>query len=336
MALRNYELHLNTRDLLSDGSSLSRWQVNLDAAIEGTNASYFEVQVSSFECPYTWLDWSATLNNTRLLLDDALVFTLDDGYYTADEMAEALTDAAGFPYTVTFNRRNGRFTLVNTDATEHIINAAASDYCRYLGFGTVDWTIAAGATVSAPYAFSTATVKALYLHASFPGDNAFQSTDGYVVRQAQILDKMSVDVNHGELICWGAYDSSTFAAHVHASAIKQFRIALVDQRGRDIDLQGQSCTITLQVDLMAGEATGEFGAVAHEQMVAGAPRKGRANPFAAQLAAQEDVPEEVDASGEYEAPEEPMPMLPPPPRPDDRTDLRLKAQALLLGAGSSK
>ena len=150
MALRNYELHLNTRDLLSDGSSLSRWQVNLDASIDGTNASYFAVQVSSCEIPYSWLDWSTTLNNTRLGVDGVWAFILEDGYYTADEMAEELTAAAGFPYTVTFNRRNGRFTLVNTDATEHTINAGASDYCRYLGFGTVDWTIAAGVTISAP------------------------------------------------------------------------------------------------------------------------------------------------------------------------------------------
>jgi hypothetical protein len=200
----------------------------------------------------------------------------------------------------------------------------------FLGFGQVDWTIAAGATVSAPGAFSAATVKALYVHASFPGDNAFQSTEGYVVRQSQILDKMSVDVNPGELICWGAYDSSTFAAHVHSSSIKVFRIALVDQRGRDIDLQGQHCTITLQVDLMAGEASGEFGAIAHTQMAQPVAVKGRTNPFATQLAATVAA-NPIEPSIQAFEPlvvDESQPLL--EPRPDDLTDIRLKAQALLF------
>jgi len=274
------------------------------------------------------LDWSPTLDTVNLGLDGAWAFILDAGYYTADEMADELTNAAGFPYTVTFNRRNGRFTLANTDATEHTINAGASDYGFFLGFGSVDWVIPAGATVSAPGAFSSATVKALFLHASFPGDSAFQSTDGYVVRQSQILDKMAVDVGPSELICWGAYDSSTFAAHVHSSSIKQFRIALVDQRGRDIDLQGQSATITLQVDLMSGDAAAEFGAIEHTQMAEPTSSKGRVNPFAAQLAAPvEVVGEAVEADATLPAP---LGLPSPQPRSDDVTDIRLKAQALLL------
>jgi hypothetical protein len=101
MALRNFELHLNTRDLLSD-SGLARWQVNLEAEIKGSTSTYFQIQVSSFECPYTWLDWSSTLNTVALAMDGAYVFILEDGYYSAVEMATQLTDAAGFPYTVTY------------------------------------------------------------------------------------------------------------------------------------------------------------------------------------------------------------------------------------------
>jgi hypothetical protein len=332
VVVKNYEVHLNTNDLLSDGSGLSRWQVSLRSAIETVKPNdYFAVQVSSAEIPYTWHDWSPTLDTVRLYMDGVLCFTLPEGYYTADEMATALSEEAAFPYTVTFSRRTGALLLENNDSTTHTINTTLSRFCRFLGLGSaVDVAIAGGSTVEAPYAFSNATVRSLQLRGSFPGDNAYTSTSyRYQIVQAQIIDKLAVDVNPEELLCWGAFNSSTFSVHVHTSSIKQFRLALTCQDGYEIALR-QDCTITLQIDLMrplmAQAATQRPQNPTQMSNVVRSKGSRLTDPFSQQLALGG-----LDGSFADEAYDAPLPVL-PTIRDDDLQDLMLKAQALNLEA----
>ena len=333
-SLKNYEIHLNTRDLVPDAVGQSRYTVVLPEPIQSsTDGDHFVVSLASAEIPISWYAFSAGLSNVQLWMAGVLQYTLPEGNYSATDLATVLTGDSAFPYSVTWSRRTDKLTLTNTDATTHTINCGASDLCYYLGLGTTNLTITAGSTVVATNCLNIATVKSLFIHASFSADNTMMSTTDGII-QAAVIDKVAVNQNPSTLLCWGAYDSATFGIHVHDSQIRGFRFAILDQSSRDIDFNGLSLGLSFLIELRSpSTARPDLQPYPLQQIQAQHPSSlgRRGGPM---LDFEQDALDALDARTDAQADGQTDQLEQEQfgERPDDILDLRLRARALMDGA----
>jgi hypothetical protein len=319
------EIHLETSLLASDWSGA--YTVVLDPAIEtGQPGQWFSLQISSLELPYTWHDFSEALDTSLLFVDDTAALELV-GWYTAEEIA---IEISTLPWaTVTYRQRDGRLVIKNTSDTSHTMNCGYSRLCYFLGLWDGDATIAAGATAVAPGVLSTSTVKAVYLHCNLPGQATYQVGQGTygIALQSLVVDKIPVTVNPLELLCYGGTSTSDFETKFVLNELRGFQFSLSTESGHPLQLNGRSVSLTFQVDVFSdGESYTSTMQAPINQLQSGLGSFPVSMQAGASLLGGTDTYGYADDVALNQSPAE-LPVA-PAERPDDGTDLRLKARIL--------
>lgn len=129
------------------------------------------MQVLSCEIPMSFTQFSTALQNTTLVIDGASL-TVPDNNWTASTLTNQLT--GNTTLTFTYDESTNRVSITNTTLVPSVVNFAANSKFQFdrqlksklgwfMGFRKPEYTILAGATLTAEGAFVAQTITALYL-----------------------------------------------------------------------------------------------------------------------------------------------------------------------------
>ena len=267
MLSHKYLIHIRSKDCVVKDQLNTNLQINLKGAIKLTNALQdYHISVASAEIPHSFYAFSSQLANTTLKVDDAVSFTLASGNYDVDEIVKLLTDSSTFKYTCAFDSNTGKITVSNSDDTTHTLNCtdtASKGLYKALGFGIdSDITINASQSYTTPGCVNLATVHSIFVHTNTFNVSNVISTNTMDF-EAGILSKIPVDVPPGDILYFStdSHNDRFSSVITGQGAINSFDLALKDQNGNLIGMNGVNWEITLMIEIHQKELLGEASGV---------------------------------------------------------------------------
>lgn len=246
----SYIIHIRSKDCenITTGYN-TNLRVNLSAPILRLPDERMRISLSSAEIPHTWYNLSDELSSVSLWVDSAVSLELPEGNYDIYELTEAITADATFPFSATYNSITGKVTLENTDGgSGHTINFTQTNslgLARALGFDA-DVTVAIGGTAVATGVVNLVTLHSLFIYSSLSVANVITTKQGGF---ESILDQIPIKTRPYEVIHYTPYDTAPFSATLSDDYIKTFEIALKDQNGNLVQLNGARFEIAILVEL---------------------------------------------------------------------------------------
>ena len=211
----------------------------------------FHLTLASTKIPFSWYSISAHLKNNELEYDttpDAI--KLEAGNYTVYELVEAINDAEP-PFILSYNHITNKITIQNYDTLDHIIkfaSDASAGLAKVLGFEQANTTIKASASIVSGGVVMLHTVHSIFLHSSLAIGNVLTTEAN---NYEQILDKITMhDARPNEMISHHPYLKGPFHAELTQDVISSFWLALRDQNGRLLQLNGVNYELSLSLNVV--------------------------------------------------------------------------------------
>ena len=230
----SYIVHIRSKDCrqLTDGF-VTDLEVSLDAEVKKTGPDQdIHVSLSSAENPVAWYAFSSTLGSLDIF-----------------ELVALITADATCPYAATFNENTGRVTLTNTDNTTHDINfsqTGSRGLSKALGFERSDETVSAQGSTISDGVVNLQSIHTVFLYSDLGSTNVITTEEGNF---QNIVEKIPVTAQPFEVLHYDPYQTAPFTTVLQASSISNFRLALRDQNGLLVQLNGTRYELSLLFEI---------------------------------------------------------------------------------------
>lgn len=199
-----------------------------------------------------YLDVGETVNG--LATTRTVVFPAGN-YNTYDwaKVFSATLSTAKIQYTCVYNRNNNRYTVACSAGASAVFffasgpNASASCY-KLMGFPQTDTPITSVGVLT-----GCVTMNDIYyfqIKSDLGDANIFLTGDGY----DSLLEVIPVSAEPLAFVSYAPFVPNKFI--VHNNSINAIRISLIDNYGRDVNLNGIPFLLTIKIDIISPEDAG--------------------------------------------------------------------------------
>lgn len=249
-------IHIRSKDCDEETAGFnSHIGVSLKGPLTLRPGHEFVVSVSSAEIPFSWYNISSYLKTNQIEVDGAGSLVIDDGTYGIYDLVDAINDSSSFDFSITFNEFGSKVTLTNTTVGDKTLNFSSEnskELAKLLGFDQTDVTIAHNASVTSAGVINLLPVHSIFVHSGeLSSTNVLTTENGSF---ADIVDKIPlVDVQPNEIIHYDPYQTAPFTSLLSNDHIQNFKIALRDQNGRLLQLNGANYEISMMFEQIPSE-----------------------------------------------------------------------------------
>ncbi len=242
--LRQFVLHIRSKDADREGLLNSHLFVDLAEPIN-IDARTEEIHqiILSAELPYSFYNISGDIKNNEIKYSVSGVdytFTLPTQDYDITELVRVITDDATFPFSAVYNKFTMKITLTNTSVDTVTLKWTQSNSFKVLGFSNAsDVDIVAGGTAISDNIIDLATIHSLMIKSNTASNMVFSTRAGF----SQTIQKVSVDVNSGDIIYLNQNDSRQHT--VLNSNVDMLDLRITDQNDNLINFNNINYEITV-------------------------------------------------------------------------------------------
>ena len=205
--IRQYVVHIRSKDAEREGDLNSHLFVDLAEPIPvNPNTEEIHQIVLSGEIPYSFYNISPDVKNNEIVYNGGTIYTLPTKNYDINELVRVLTDDSTFPLTATYDVYTMKITFTNNSGSAININWNSSNSSKVMGYdGAGDIIINNTSSNSSVDVIDLATVHSLFIKSNASSSMVFSTRKGF----SQTIQKVSIDVNSGEIIYLNQNDSRT-------------------------------------------------------------------------------------------------------------------------------
>lgn len=205
--IRQYVVHIRSKDAEREGDLNSHLFVDLAEPIPvNPNTEEIHQIVLSGEIPYSFYNISPDVKNNEIVYNGGTIYTLPTKNYDINELVRVLTDDSTFPLTATYDVYTMKITFTNNSGSAITINWNSSNSSKVMGYdGAGDIIINNTSSNSSVDVIDLATVHSLFIKSNASSSMVFSTRKGF----SQTIQKVSIDVNSGEIIYLNQNDSRT-------------------------------------------------------------------------------------------------------------------------------
>jgi hypothetical protein len=205
--IRQYVVHIRSKDAEREGDLNSHLFIDLAEPIP-VNPLTEEIHqiVLSGEIPYSFYNISPDVKNNEIIYNSGTIYTLPTKNYDIDELVRVLTNDSTFPLTAIYDKYTMKITFTNNSGNPITLNWNLSNSSKVFGFdGAGDLLINNTGTLSSVDVIDLATIHSLFIKSSASSTMVFSTRKGF----SQTIQKVSIDVNSGNIIYLNQNDSRT-------------------------------------------------------------------------------------------------------------------------------
>ena len=240
--LRQYVVHIRSKDAEKEGLLNSHLFINLQEPITiNSNTEQIHQIILSGEIPSSFYNVSADVKNDTIIYNTNSTFTLPNKNYDIHELIRVITADTNFPFSAVYDRFTMKITLTNTSGSTQVINWSNSNSNKVLGWDStsVDESILSGATTTSPNVVDLATIHSLFVKSNVSSNMVFSTRKGF----SQTIQKVSVDVNSGQIIYLNQNDSRQHT--VLNSNVDAMDIRITDQNDNLVNFNDINYELTI-------------------------------------------------------------------------------------------
>lgn len=240
--LRQYVVHIRSKDAEKEGLLNSHLFINLQEPITiNSKTEQIHQIILSGEIPSSFYNVSADVKNDTIIYNTNSTFTLPNKNYDIDELVRVITAETNFPFSAVYDRFTMKITLTNTSGSTQVINWSNSNSNKVLGWDStsVDETILSGETTTSPNVVDLATIHSLFVKSNVSSNMVFSTRKGF----SQTIQKVSVDVNSGEIIYINQNDSRQHT--ILNSNVDAMDIRITDQNDNLVNFNDINYELTI-------------------------------------------------------------------------------------------
>jgi hypothetical protein len=205
--IRQYVVHIRSKDVEREGNLNSHLFIDLAEPIT-VNPTTEEIHqiVLSGEIPYSFYNISSNVKNNEIVYNNGTVYTLPTKNYDIYELVRVLNNDVLFPLTASYDKYTMKITFTNNSGNSITLNWNLSNSSKVMGFdGAGDIIIINTGTLDSIDIIDLATVHSLFIKSSASSNMVFSTRKGF----SQTIQKVSIDVNSGNIIYLNQNDSRT-------------------------------------------------------------------------------------------------------------------------------
>lgn len=242
--IRQYVLHIRSKDSTREGLLNSHIfvdlaePVNIDSRIEEIHQI-----ILSAELPYSFYNISSDIKNNEIKYSDSGVdytFTFPTKNYDINELIRVITADTNFPFTATYDKFTMKITLTSTSLNTITLKWTESNSFKVLGFSnTIDVDVVSAGTTISDNIIDLATIHSLMIKSNTASNMVFSTRAGF----SQTIQKVSVDVNSGDIIYLNQNDSRQHT--VINSNIDMLDLRITDQNDNLVNFNNINYEITV-------------------------------------------------------------------------------------------
>lgn len=240
--LRQYVVHIRSKDAEKEGLLNSHLFINLQEPITiNSKTEQIHQIILSGEIPSSFYNVSADVKNDTIIYNTNSTFTLPNKNYDIHELIRVITADTNFPFSAVYDRFTMKITLTNTSGSTQVINWSNSNCNKVLGWDStsVDESILSGATTTSPNVVDLATIHSLFVKSNVSSNMVFSTRKGF----SQTIQKVSVDVNSGQIIYLNQNDSRQHT--VLNSNVDAMDIRITDQNDNLVNFNDINYELTI-------------------------------------------------------------------------------------------
>lgn len=240
--LRQYVVHIRSKDAEKEGLLNSHLFINLQEPITiNSKTEQIHQIILSGEIPSSFYNVSADVKNDTIIYNTNSTFTLPNKNYDIHELIRVITADTNFPFSAVYDRFTMKITLTNTSGSTQVINWSNSNSNKVLGWDStsVDESILSGATTTSPNVVDLATIHSLFVKSNVSSNMVFSTRKGF----SQTIQKVSVDVNSGQIIYLNQNDSRQHT--VLNSNVDAMDIRITDQNDNLVNFNDINYELTI-------------------------------------------------------------------------------------------
>jgi hypothetical protein len=239
--IRQYVVHIRSKDAEREGNLNSHLFIDLQEPIKiNPNTEEIHQIVLSGEIPYSFYNISEYVKNNEIVYNTNVIYTLPTKNYDIYELVRVLSTDVLFPFTASYDKYTMKLTLTNTSNSPITINWNSSNASKVMGWdGAGDIIINSTATSISQDIIDLATVHSLFIKSNASSAMVFSTRAGF----SQTIQKVSVDVNSGNIIYLNQNDSRT--PTVLHSNIDALDLRITDQNNNLINFNNINYEISI-------------------------------------------------------------------------------------------
>lgn len=240
--LRQFIVHIRSKDAEREGILNSHLFIDLAEPIK-INPLKEEIHqiVLSGEIPYSFYNVSPDVKNDTITYNTNTTYTLPTKNYDINELVNVLTNDNNFPFSATYDIFTMKITLTNTSNSSITINWGSSSASKILGWDldSGDDVVGAGATTISDNVIDLATIHSLFIKSTASTNMVFSTRAGF----SQTIQKVSVDVNSGNIIYLNSNDSRQTT--ILNNNIEAIDLRITDQNNNLINFNNINYELTI-------------------------------------------------------------------------------------------
>lgn len=240
--LRQFIIHIRSKDAEREGLLNSHLFIDLAEPIK-INPVKEEIHqiVLSGEIPYSFYNVSPDVKNDTITYNTNTTYTLPPKNYDINELVDVLTNDNNFPFSATYDIFTMKITLTNTSNSSITINWGSSNASKILGWDldSGDDVVGAGATTISDNVIDLATIHSLFIKSTASTNMVFSTRAGF----SQTIQKVSVDVNSGNIIYLNSNDSRQHT--ILNNNIEAIDLRITDQNNNLINFNNINYELTI-------------------------------------------------------------------------------------------
>jgi len=246
-------LFIRSKEVEQINSGLnSNMKIDLDAGIGKLNAFQdIHAQLSSCEIPHSFYNVTGSLANNSLSVNGSadLLFTEKhyDIFTLIDDINSGGSGGVSIGLTASFDENKSKVTLANTSGSSMTINFGVSKgFAKLIGFPEEDFVISNSSSREGFNVVNLNTIHSLFVHTNLSLANVLTTTNK---NYANILQKIPVNNQFGEVINYNPYLSSQFSSVIQSSEIKSFELSIRDQNNNLINFNNVNFEISILFEI---------------------------------------------------------------------------------------
>jgi len=230
----------------------SNMRIDLSAGIGRNNANQdIHIQLSSCEIPHSFYNVSNNLENSSLVVNGSADLLFVEKHYNIDELIDAINSggsgSVSIGLTASFEEQSAKVTLANSSGSTMTINFGTSKgFAKLIGFPEEDFIINNSSSRQGFNVVNMNSIHSLFVHTNLSVANVITTTNNNF---RNILQKIPVNNQFGEIINYNPYLSSQFSSVVNTNEIKSLEISIRDQNDILVDFNNINFEISVLFEI---------------------------------------------------------------------------------------
>ena len=240
--LRQFIVHIRSKDAEREGKLNSHLFIDLAEPIRiDPNTEELHQIILSGEIPYSFYNVSGDVKNNTITYNTDQTFIFPSKNYDVYELIRVINDDTNFPFSATYDRFTMKITLTNTSGSNITINWGSSNASKVLGWDSDsgDDVVNAGASISSDNVVDLATIHSLFIKSNASSNMVFSTRAGF----SQTIQKVSVDVNSGDIIYLNQNDSRQHT--ILHNSVDALDLRITDQNNNLVNFNDINYELTL-------------------------------------------------------------------------------------------